>query len=109
MDKQRVARISVGLFFIIALISLLFMTILLSNKLSWNKKHYQLTAKFSNAGSLVKGAPVKIAGVAIGIVDDIHLDDQQQKAVVSLTIEDKYKINTDATDQIITAAIFGEQ
>jgi phospholipid/cholesterol/gamma-HCH transport system substrate-binding protein len=109
MDKQRLASLGVGILFLVALVTLLFMSTITSNNITFSSQYYQLQAKFTNIGSLVNGAPVKIAGVTIGIVDSISLDNSQQKAIVSMLINKNYRINTDATVQIVSAGIFGEQ
>ncbi len=109
MDKQRLASFGVGILFLVALATLLFMSTITSKNITFSSQYYQLQAKFTNIGSLVNGAPVKVAGVTIGIVDNISLDNSQQKAVVSMLINKKYRVNTDATVQIVSAGIFGEQ
>jgi phospholipid/cholesterol/gamma-HCH transport system substrate-binding protein len=109
MDTQKISYFGTGILFIVALFSLVFMSTIVSHNFSFNWQSYQLIAKFTNIGSLVEGAPVKIAGVNVGIVDKISLDQNQQKALVSLQIKKDYKINIDATAQIVSAGIFGEQ
>jgi phospholipid/cholesterol/gamma-HCH transport system substrate-binding protein len=109
MDKQQSRYFGAGVLFVVAIITLIFMSTIASHNIYFSSQYYQLTAKFTNIGSLVTGAPVKISGVTIGIVDQINLDKNQQKAIVSLQIKNKYKINTDATAQIVSAGIFGEQ
>lgn len=109
MDKQQLRYFGAGVLFVVATLTLIFMSTIASHNISFRSQYYQLTAKFTNVGSLVTGAPVKISGVTIGIVDEIRLDKNQQKAIVSLQIKNQYRINTDATAQIVSAGIFGEQ
>ncbi len=50
---------------------------------------YTLTAKFINAGQLVKGNPVQTGGTPIGTVGEIHITDDGQ-AEVELNVKEKY-------------------
>ena len=50
---------------------------------------YTVTAKFQNASQLVKGNPVKVAGVSAGSIEDIKLADDGQ-ALVELSVSDQY-------------------
>lgn len=109
MNKPNLTYLGAGMLFLAALASLLFMSVITTNNITFSSQYYQLQAKFTNVGTLVSGAPVKIAGVTIGMVDRIALDNSQQKALVSMLINKKYRINTDATAQIVSAGILGEQ
>jgi len=50
---------------------------------------YEVTAKFINAGQIVKGNPVQTGGTAIGTVKDIAITDDGQ-ADIKLEIDEKY-------------------
>jgi phospholipid/cholesterol/gamma-HCH transport system substrate-binding protein len=50
---------------------------------------YQVTAKFINAGQIVKGNPVQTGGTSIGTVKDIAITPDGQ-AEIKLAIDDKY-------------------
>lgn len=50
---------------------------------------YELTAKFINAGQIVKGNPVQTGGTAIGTVNSIEITDDGQ-AGIKMTIDDEY-------------------
>jgi phospholipid/cholesterol/gamma-HCH transport system substrate-binding protein len=50
---------------------------------------YTVTAKFENASQLVKGNPVKVAGVAAGSIESIELGDDGQ-ALVEMSVSEKY-------------------
>ena len=62
-------------------------------------------AEFSNTGGLKKGAGVEIAGVWIGRVEDIFLEDYQAK--VRMQIESTIEIQEDAIASVKTKGIFG--
>src|SRR5215211_4730735 len=50
---------------------------------------YRVTAEFTNAGQLVKGAEVRVAGVAVGTVEDIDVS-QDGMAEVTFSVNDDY-------------------
>jgi phospholipid/cholesterol/gamma-HCH transport system substrate-binding protein len=50
---------------------------------------YRVTAEFTNAGQLVKGAEVRVAGVAVGTVDEIDVS-QDGMADVTFSVNDEY-------------------
>ena len=50
---------------------------------------YRVTAEFENASQLVKGNPVKVAGVAAGSIESIKLGDDGQ-ALVEMEVSDEY-------------------
>jgi len=71
---------------------------------------YQIQANFENIGSLKVRAPVKLAGVRIGRVEAINLDQTAFEAAVTMRINSIYaKIPTDTFATILTAGLLGEQ
>ena len=71
---------------------------------------YKVTAHFTNIGTLAVGAPVKMAGVAIGSVDSVKADPVKLDATVTLSINDKYnQIPDDSAAAIFTSGLIGSQ
>jgi phospholipid/cholesterol/gamma-HCH transport system substrate-binding protein len=71
---------------------------------------YTVTADFQNIGGLKVGSPVTLAGVRIGQVGDINIDQQTYEAVVKLTIEARYnRLPVDTSASILTSGLLGEQ
>jgi phospholipid/cholesterol/gamma-HCH transport system substrate-binding protein len=52
---------------------------------------------------------VKSAGVVVGRIADIQFDNQSYEALVSMTVDEKYKFPRDTTAKILTSGILGEQ
>src|SRR3954469_5233343 len=50
---------------------------------------YSVTADFVNAGQLVKGSEVRVAGAAVGTVDEIDVS-QDGMAEVTFSVNDDY-------------------
>lgn len=70
-------------------------------------KRYPLIAKFTTSAGMFTSAPVRLAGVKIGIVEEIYLE--HRKAVVQMMIENKYKLLEDARVVISTIGFIGEK
>jgi len=71
---------------------------------------YHVTAHFTNIGGLTVRSPVKVSGVRVGQVTDISYDDQQNQAVVTLSIEKRFNnFPVDTAASIYTAGLLGEQ
>ena len=71
---------------------------------------YVVKARFSNVGSLSVGAPVKMAGVAIGSVASVSANPVKLDATVTLSIDKKYnQIPDDSAAAIFTSGLIGSQ
>ena len=71
---------------------------------------YQVKARFTNIGALSVGAPVKMAGVAIGSVQSIQADPIKLDAEVTLAIDKKYsQIPDDSAAAVFTSGLIGTQ
>jgi len=101
MPANRNLEIGTGLFVLLGFVALLFLTTQLPGsglKLSSAASGYQVTARFDNIGDLKPGAPVSLAGVRIGEVQDIAIDPQDFKAVVKMRIATQYNTIPDDSD-----------
>jgi phospholipid/cholesterol/gamma-HCH transport system substrate-binding protein len=71
---------------------------------------YSVRADFTNVGALSVGAPVKMAGVAIGSVAAIQADPVKLDARVTIAIDKKYnQIPDDSSAAIFTSGLIGSQ
>ena len=69
---------------------------------------YAVEAKFGNVGGLKVGAPVTMAGVRIGRVESIKLEQSDYMVVVTLAIERRYDdIPDDSDAAILTSGLLG--
>jgi phospholipid/cholesterol/gamma-HCH transport system substrate-binding protein len=111
MRSTRTIDISTGLFVMLGFAAILFMVTQITNKgFSLKSDSYRLMASFENIGGLKAGAPVSMAGVTIGRVEDIQYDMNLYKAIVTMRINDKYRsIPNDSDASIYTAGLLGGQ
>ena len=90
--------------------AILFLALQSANLLSLSlQPTYQVVAKFDNIGGLKRQAPVKSAGVVVGRVDSISLDNQSYQARVTLALENRYAFPNDSSLKILTSGLLGEQ
>ena len=68
---------------------------------------YQVYAVFSDVGGLRVGAPVAIAGVDVGRVDSVGLEDYEARVV--MRIEPGLQIHEDAIASVKTRGLIGEK
>ena len=111
MRPSRTIDISTGLFVLLGFAAMLFMVTQITNRgYSLRDDSYRLKASFGNIGGLKAGAPVSMAGVTVGRVEDIGYDMQLFKAVAVLRIDGRYnKIPNDSDASIFTAGLLGGQ
>jgi phospholipid/cholesterol/gamma-HCH transport system substrate-binding protein len=98
---------AVGLFMIIGILCLGYISIKLGKMEILGDKGYEVEAVFSNSGGLKTGSSVVIAGVDIGRVKEVALDDYQARVVLNLPLN--VKIQEDAIASIKTKGLIGEK
>ncbi len=111
MRKTRTIELGTGLFVLLGILSLLFLTTQTSNLETYlNADGFIVTARFDNVGGLAVRAPVTMAGVTIGRVDSIGFDPEGFQAVVNLRIDPQYTdIPEDSDASILTSGLLGGQ
>jgi len=97
----------VGLFLIIGIACLTYLSVKLGRMEIIGGEGYQIYAEFSDVGGLKKGATVEIAGVEVGRIKQISLSDY--KAKVTLQLTEGVKIPDDAIAAIKTKGLLGEK
>ncbi len=103
---SRSTEIKVGIFVIIALIALGYLSIRLGEEKILTKKTYLVSALFDDVSGLVPGARVEMAGVRIGRVSKILLS--EGKALVKMDIFKDVKISKDAMALVRTQGLLGD-
>jgi len=100
-------ELSVGVFVILGLLAMAYISIRLG-QLPWGGgASYNVTATFSTTGGLQRGAEVEIAGVRVGRVENIALEDYE--AVVTLSIDSSIELQEDTIASIKTRGLIGQK
>ncbi len=100
-------ELMVGLFIIAGLICLAYLSVRLGKMEIVGGRGYEINAIFSNSGGLKAGAGIIIAGVEIGRVKNIDLENYQAHVTMSLPWD--VKIQEDAIASIRTKGLIGEK
>jgi len=98
---------AVGIFIIVGLACMAYLAVKLGDINLFGTEQYVVNARFSNISGLKEGSTVEIAGVKVGKVSKIYLDNYQ--AFVELLINPGIKIQEDAIASIRTQGIIGDK
>jgi phospholipid/cholesterol/gamma-HCH transport system substrate-binding protein len=109
MGKKSIETL-VGLFVLLGLAGLVFLSLQAANLASFSSSDtYTLQARFDNVGGLKARAPVRSAGVTIGRVTSITIDAQTYQGVVTLAVDRELQFPRDTSAKILTAGLLGDQ
>jgi len=106
MEKTRLELI-VGVFVLVGILCLGYLSIKLGKLELIGGNVYEVVAQFNTASGLKPGSSVEIAGVEVGRVRAIALE--EDRAAVTLAVNDKVKLYTDTIASIKTRGIIGEK
>jgi phospholipid/cholesterol/gamma-HCH transport system substrate-binding protein len=110
-QSKRMLELAVGAFLVLAAAGMAVLVFQVSGLTSMQKaERYHVEAYFNNASGLTKRAKVSSAGVVIGQVLDIELDERTLKARVTLAIDKHVDyLPIDSIASIQTAGVLGEK
>lgn len=107
--KKYAMETAVGIFVVLGLILIGYMTVKLGHVTFFGDDSYMLRAGFTTVTGLRAGNPVYILGIEVGRVDRIYMDQENQKAVVEMKIKKGVKIYDDAIASIKTEGLIGDK
>jgi phospholipid/cholesterol/gamma-HCH transport system substrate-binding protein len=107
--KKASVELGVGIFVLIGVICVGYLTIRLGKMELIGKEHYFLNARFLSVSGLTTGANVEIAGVQVGQVDAISLDQKDYVAMVRLKIKKGVQLSADVIASVKTAGLIGDK
>jgi phospholipid/cholesterol/gamma-HCH transport system substrate-binding protein len=105
--KRSAVDLGVGVFVLIGLIALGWMSVKLGRVDLLGNRGYVVSADFPTVGGLKAGSTIEIAGVEVGRVDRIVLRDYQ--AHVIMVIQPGVKLQDDSIASIKTKGLIGER
>ena len=99
----------VGLFMIAGFLAFVYISLQMGEFSIFSmEKNYILTAEFDSVSGLKQGANIEIAGVNVGRVANVVLNEDNM-AVVTLLVSQEVKITDDAIASIRTQGIIGDK
>ena len=105
--KKPYLELVVGLFLTMGILCLAYLSIKVARKEFFDFGGYEVHAVFSNCSGLRNGSPIMIAGVEVGRVKKITLEDYE--ANVLMTIQSGVVLQKDVIASIKTKGLIGEK
>lgn len=97
----------VGVFLLVGILCLGYLSVRLGKVDVWGKPGYRVFAVFSDVGGLRDGAPVEVAGVEVGQVEGIRLEDYEARVV--LRVKPGLVLREDTIVSVKTRGLIGEK
>ncbi|MFO7686707.1 MAG: outer membrane lipid asymmetry maintenance protein MlaD [Desulfobacterales bacterium] len=107
--KKWSVEVAVGLFVLIGIASVGYLTIRLGKMEIIGDNYYTVSARFQSIAGLKAGSEVELAGVPIGQVEGFSLDQERWMAVVRMKILKGIALTDDVIASIKTAGLIGDK
>jgi phospholipid/cholesterol/gamma-HCH transport system substrate-binding protein len=109
MSKRGIETL-VGLFVLLGIAGLVFLSLKAANLASFGSRDtYTVSAKFDNIGGLKPRSPVRSAGVTVGRVTAITLDQKSFQGLVVMDLDKSVQFPRDSSAKILTSGLLGDQ
>ena len=107
--RNRSADMLAGIFVIIGLVCMGYLAIKLGKMEVLGNNDYTVYARFTSIAGLRAGADIEIAGVRVGRVASISLDQSRDMARVSLRVNNGVELYDDALASVRTSGLIGDK
>ena len=99
----------VGIFVVIGLFCIAYMTVKLGNIGFLGENSYSLYAKFTAVTGLRVGNPINMLGLEVGRVEKFTMDQENQQVLVEFKINNGIEVYDDAIASIKTEGLIGDK
>ena len=107
--KKYSMETTVGVFVLVGLICVGYMTVKLGKVSLFGEDTYPLYARFATVSGLRAGSAVEIYGIEVGSITSLGIDAERQMGLVAMKINKGIKIYDDAAATIKTAGLIGDK
>ncbi len=107
--KQTKLELFVGAFVLLGIAAVAYLTVKLGSGSLIGGETYVIEARFANAGGLNAGSSVLVAGVPVGRVEGIRVDNTDYSAMVTLRVLAGLRLPTDTMASIKTTGLIGDK
>jgi len=107
--KKYSIETTVGVFVLVGLICVGYMTVKLGKVSLFGEDTYPLYARFATVSGLRAGSAVEIYGIEVGSITSLGIDAERQMGLVAMKINKGIKIYDDAAATIKTAGLIGDK
>lgn len=105
---MRTIEIAVGAFMLAGLLGLVYLAVEVSGvNVGAAPDTYTLYARFTDVSGLTRRARVSLAGVTVGRVENVRVDPEYAEAVVTMSVDERYRLSVDTGAKIVTEGILG--
>jgi phospholipid/cholesterol/gamma-HCH transport system substrate-binding protein len=106
--KKYSIETAVGIFLVIGLLCVAYMTVTLGHISIFGDNSYSLFARFNTVTGLRVGSLVYMSGIEVGKVEQLSIDQKNQNSVVKMRIHNGINIYDDAIASIKTEGLIGD-
>lgn len=107
--RKKIIETAAGIFVLIGMICIGYMTIKLGRLNIFKPDSYKLYAKFTSVSGLRINNAVEMLGMEIGRVAELKMDQDKQVVIVEMQIDNGIRIYEDAIASIETSGLIGER
>jgi phospholipid/cholesterol/gamma-HCH transport system substrate-binding protein len=107
--KKYAMETAVGIFVMIGLLSVGYLTVQLGRVPLLEGETYPLSARFTSVSGLRVGSPVNMFGIEVGRVDRLVMDQENQQAKVEMNLRKDVRVYEDAIASIKTEGLIGDK
>lgn len=109
MTSDKRLELGVGVFVLLGLAAVVYLTVKLGAGELVGSETYPLEARFTNTGGLGKGSTVLLGGVTVGRVEQVRLDPSDFSAIVEMSIIKDVRLPSDTMASIKTSGLIGDK
>ena len=99
----------VGVFLLAGFASFSWLAVKMGDLELLKKESYDITASFTSISGLKEGAALELAGVVVGKVTKIELDEEEYEATVYMDVVKTVQLSDDSIASIRTSGIIGDK
>ncbi len=107
--KKYSMETTVGVFVLVGLICVGYMTVKLGKVSLFGEDTYTLYARFASVSGLRVGSSVEIYGIEVGSIKSLGIDAEKQMGLVAMKINKGVAVYDDATATIKTSGLIGDK
>jgi len=106
--NNRTIEFLVGCFVLVGLAAVFYLALQVGSAQLFNKDSYELKARFGSTTGVNPGSRVEIAGVRVGTVKEIVLNDNFY-AIATLQLPNRIQLDDDTIASVKTAGLIGDR
>ncbi len=107
--KRTSLEMIVGVFLLAGFLSFAWLAVKMGDLDLFKKESYDITASFTSISGLKEGATLELAGVVVGKVTKIELNEEEFEATVYMDINKTVQLSDDSIASIRTSGIIGDK